>query len=72
MKLFDGSGEYIAAADVKPGQRLRCPDLNVREVLAASREGQNIVIVCVDGFGWELPYMTRVLWKYATGGKSEF
>lgn len=64
MKLFDGSGEYIAAGDIKPGNKIRCPDREIREVATLAMTGQIVAVVCMDGFGFEAPWSSRILLKY--------
>ena len=54
MKLFDGTGEYVRADELKQGDTIRCPDRQDREVLTI-QPGSILGIACTDGFGFECP-----------------
>lgn len=68
MKLFNGSGEYRAMWELTQGDRVRCPDRQIREVLTVHGGGQltseYVAVACTDGFGWENPGTSMVVVKY--------
>jgi hypothetical protein len=68
MKLFDGSGEYRAAYEIKQGDRVRGDDHELHVVSTVHGGGEitsEIVgIVCADGHAFERPGTSRVLVKF--------
>lgn len=63
MKLFDGTGEYVRADELKQGDTIRCPDRQDREVLTI-QPGSILGIACTDGFGFECPAESRIIRRY--------